>query len=712
MEQTQEPSSVNGRKRIVKKLMEEELSKLEQVQRSEEEETIVNQILKRYPSKDWQSYHSHLLLDALMILNSNRELNLILLQDPNPLRANHLQKLPKSQVEKEKCKSVREDKFRENGVISRRKSVELVCAKKFQKENIYHFLWNKIRSLYGEQSTGRENPRIPSRIVVLKPRTRTMEVSENIMCHCSLLHSRHGLKNKGKSVKPSYFSFRGMKRKMRCAAVDGQKEQHWISKDGGKWIGGEVSNRDEKPSVDVQMKDLQSENRLEIASPKKSSHKNLSSSSVHFPKRRDFGVYLEARRHLSERFSHVEKEETFSGKESSKTLGRVLCLQQHDLVPIRSPKRNIQYSFVTSQMRFSPYSNSCVLQKEHRTSCLSSSMQNKGPFPFAENDGKSDDQLHIFDSKPDKSENYSLDTEGHESICSISDDFSSHRYVKNADVNDDFNSVEEQTTASSSTRITSPKRSTDTANVSEEFGYCECSRPDSPSDSQQLTSSLDDSSPSPSSIQKLGCGDSIYDRIENPSPVSVLDKFFLEDITSPPPSTTTKPGRSNCITYTNSRMQPIHIDFEEQHGYLNCDKLFLEWYSSDQQLSPSFFDELELSAIDSPCDHKLLFDFVNEVISEARTSYFSCSTFLSFLKPKLQPIPVDKVVAREIKKRVSQHLLLSSVAPRRLEQIVGEDLATSATWMDIRHDVEDIVVHIDESILEDLMQEAMPEFNI
>lgn len=344
--------------------------------------------------------------------------------------------------------------------------------------------------------------------------------------------------------------------------------------------------------------------------------------------------------------------------------------------------------------------------------------------------------------------------------------------MKNADVNDDFNSVEEQTTASSSTRITSPKRSTDTANVSEEFGYCECSRPvsfsthydkfatqhfcttirqfpasdfdlhqDSPSESQQLTSSLDDSSPSPSSIQKLGCGDSIYDRIENPSPVSVLDKFFLEDITSPLPSTTTKPGRSNCITYSkclrcsiffisiclpylrlrtiialnpaaNSRMQPIHIDFEEQHGYLNWDKLFLEWYSSDQQLSPSFFDELELSAIDSPCDHKLLFDFVNEVISEARTSYFSCSTFLSFLKPKLQPIPVDKVVAREIKKRVNQHLLLSPVAPRRLDQIVGEDLATSATWMDIRHDVEDIVVHIDESILEDLIQEAMPEFNI
>lgn len=162
----------------------------------------------------------------------------------------------------------------------------------------------------------------------------------------------------------------------------------------------------------------------------------------------------------------------------------------------------------------------------------------------------------------------------------------------------------------------------------------------------------------------------------------------------------------------NSTMQPIHIDFEEQYGYPNWDKLFLKWYSSDQLLSPSFYDESELPSLNSLCDQKLLFDYVDEVLSEAYQCYFSCSPVLSFLKPKLQPIPVDKVVGHEIKKRVIMHLLQSPMAPRRLDEIVGEDLASSSTWMDIRRDVEDIVVHMVESILDELIPEALPELHI
>lgn len=49
--------------------------------------------------------------------------------------------------------------------------------------------------------------------------------------------------------------------------------------------------------------------------------------------------------------------------------------------------------------------------------------------------------------------------------------------MKKAETNDDFNTMEDPTTASSRTCITSPRQSTDTANMSEEFGYLECSRP-------------------------------------------------------------------------------------------------------------------------------------------------------------------------------------------------------------------------------------------
>lgn len=425
MEQTQNPLRTNGGKRIVKKLIEEEVSSLELVQMSEETETTVDQILSQYRSKEGQSDRSHRFWDTLKILNSNRELNLILLQDPNPLLVDCLQKLPKLQAEKEKRRSVREAKRGESGVISGRKSVEVVCTKKFQKENIYHFLWNKIRGSNGEQSTGRENPRTPSRIVDLKLRKGRKQISENVNCHCSFMHSPHRFKNQGKSVKTTYFSFRAMKSKMRRAGVDDRKEQHWISKDGDKGIGGKIASRNDKPSTDVKMKDTQSKIRLEIASPKESSHKKLSSSSVHFPKRRDFDIYLEARRHLSERLSHVQKDETFSAKESPKTLDRMLSSHQHDFLPFHSPEWVIQSDSVTSQMRIFPYSDFCGLQKEDKSSCLSSSTQNKGPSSFADN-GKFDDQLHIFGSKPGNSENHSPDTEGHKSISSVTNEFSSN----------------------------------------------------------------------------------------------------------------------------------------------------------------------------------------------------------------------------------------------------------------------------------------------
>ncbi|KAG5539648.1 hypothetical protein RHGRI_020002 [Rhododendron griersonianum] len=521
MEQTQNPLRTDGGKRIVEKLMEEEVSSLELVQMSEETETTVDQILRQYCSKEGQSDRSHRFWDTLKILNSNRELNLILLQDPNPILADCLQKLPKLQAEKEKCSSVREAKCRESGVISGRKSAEVVCTKKFQKENIYHFLWNKIRSSNGEQSTGRENPPTPSRIVDLKLRKGRKEISENVNCHCTFKHSPHRLKNQGKSVKTTYFSFGGMKSKMRCAGVDDRKEQHWISKDGGKGIGGKIASRNDKPSADVKMKDTQSKIRLEIASPKESSHKKLSSSSVHFggkiasrndkpsadvkmkdtqskirleiasPKesshkklssssvhflKGDFDIYLEARRHLSERFSHVQKDETFSAKESPKTLDRILSSHQHDFLPFHSPEWVNQSGSVTSEMRIFPNSDFCGLQKEDKSSCLSSSTQNKGPSSFADN-GKFDDQLHIFGSKPGNSENHSPDTEGHKGISSVTNDFSSNCYMKKAETSDDFNTMEDPTIASSRTCITSPRQSTDTANMSEEFGYLECSRP-------------------------------------------------------------------------------------------------------------------------------------------------------------------------------------------------------------------------------------------
>jgi hypothetical protein len=45
--------------------------------------------------------------------------------------------------------------------------------------------------------------------------------------------------------------------------------------------------------------------------------------------------------------------------------------------------------------------------------------------------------------------------------------------------------------------------------------------------------------------------------------------------------------------------------------------------------------------------------------------------------------------------------------PHTLDQLVKKDMAKTGTWMDLRCDIETILVEIGEAIFEDLMEEAI-----
>ncbi|KAL6979575.1 hypothetical protein U1Q18_021236 [Sarracenia purpurea var. burkii] len=710
------------------------------VQKSEDAEKCIDLVFGQYLSKERESYRSPRFLDVLKILNSNKELFLKLLQDPNSFLAKHIQKLRDLQEEKEVFKLVPESKFGEGGIRTRHCD-EATSNMKCQKQNMYNFLRSKFRSPYAYISSRVENPQIPSEIVGLKPGVRMMEISENITCHCSFMHSHRNIKNKRKSMKASYFSFKGVRRKLKCARGDDQKEQHWIATNGnldqfphdqqikgggGEGIGGKIATRNFESSGDTKIRDKLDQPR-DPRSAIKGLYKDLSLSNVNCSRGSDLEIYQEANRHLSERLNNTTHNESSSGKEAPRTLGRILSLPQHDFLVTRSPEQVTEHS----QLRFFPYRNlqmasdtSCRLQKENKSRFPSSLWQSIEASPCADN-RESNDTLQIFHSKPDMFE------------ILLSDN--SDGYMKIAEINDvmqpgEFNILEVRST-SSNTCIASVKQSTNTANICEEVEYFECSRPDSPSENQVLTSSLEDSSPSPSSIQELKVGDSINDRTEHRSPVSVLESFFIEHVTSPP-KTITNPA--------NSTMQPLPIEVEEhnpvvssgdpkmdletgmnyhelasmsdevflQAACLPWDRLLLKGQPSDQLLlSPPLLDETEFPPINSSIDHRLLFDFLREVVSEVYTCYFGCSPWLSFLRPKIYPVPGNTMAVHEIKKRVDQYLLPLMV-PTSLEQLVGEDVVSSETWMDIRHDSEDIVIQMVEFSVEELLAETIYEIQI
>jgi len=69
---------------------------------------------------------------------------------------------------------------------------------------------------------------------------------------------------------------------------------------------------------------------------------------------------------------------------------------------------------------------------------------------------------------------------------------------------------------------------------------------DSSADNQMSPSSTSDYLSSPSTIQRVEDLDKAKERAEQPSPVSVLEHFFMEDMITRPSSHASRPGKLLC----------------------------------------------------------------------------------------------------------------------------------------------------------------------
>ncbi|KAK9265378.1 hypothetical protein L1049_003528 [Liquidambar formosana] len=725
---------------------------LHPVQMSEAAEAFISQkfIVEKRLITDEASHQSKQFLDAQEILNSDRELFLKLLQDPNSLLVKHIQDLQDSQAEKDLTKSFSETKLSDYGITYGRQCEEPVDT---QKQNMHKPFFKKIKFWDRYQSKESGDPQPSTEMILLKPGLTSIQNFKTNTSYYSSLQSHHSLRNKGHGFRPTYFSFESIKRKLKYAVGESREEQHWISmigalckfpydrhgsKDGAK------ANRTTTCVIDVKRSDKKCKPNdfeqsigHEVAPANEGGHKNLNSSTVTDAKRRESYIYIEAKRHLSKILSNGVVDADFSRKRVPTTLGRILSSREYDFSPTYGPGRDGEHGFETAQMRFAPYSNYCIatassweLQEEKKTSCVSPLKQNVEAPPCGANK-LPDDQLYVLDSKQIISENHFEDSREHESISSSMDDSSPEGYAKSVETSDvicpgkiNFLDVYEP----NNTPTTSANQSTDTANVCEENGFSKCSR---------LDSSLDNQPPSPLSIQKVVDLDSIKDKAEQPSPVSVLEPFFIDDVTSP---------TSTISQHAAAKppMQPLQINFEENFSSapvitpsdpkinfstcmedeastseyvravlkssgLNWEELAVNWHLSDQLLDPSLFDEMELLPIQSCGEPKLYFDCINEVLLDVCQHYFRCSPWLPSIKLKILPVQVEKFVVHEVMDSFDRHLLLQQSPPHALEWLAVKDIEKSGKWMDIRIDTEDIVIEMVEASLEELIMETIVE---
>ncbi|KAK3226379.1 hypothetical protein Dsin_006241 [Dipteronia sinensis] len=134
------------------------------------------------------------------------------------------------------------------------------------------------------------------------------------------------------------------------------------------------------------------------------------------------------------------------------------------------------------------------------------------------------------------------------------------------------------------------------------------------------------------------------------------------------------------------------------------------WHSDDQPVDPSVYLDTDFTAGNEcgDCDlMMLLFDLINEVLIDIyERSYSYYPTPLSSLS-HVHPMPAGYHVLKEVWENISWYLHLTPQIDRSLDYVVGRDLAKGDEWMNLQFDTECVALEVEEFIFEDLLEELI-----
>ncbi|KAB2092364.1 hypothetical protein ES319_A02G025500v1 [Gossypium barbadense] len=668
-------------------------------------------------------------MDALQILSLNEELFLKLLRDPNSSLVKNSKN--STNARDEESKPFSGSNFSEQEPAGLRQPNETVNRKQ------RNFFRRKSKSQERDLSDEQKVSEASTRIVVLKPGptcSQTAETGSNIG---SSPESKNIIRHREPNEKVgSHFFLSEIKRKLRHAMG---REHHRIpAKEIPKRLSGERQSSSDNGGLKeyIGMNSPTKDHFFieRIAKPSSSVKKGEKTSKLKVPESsteyetthfsRHSNIYIEAKKHLSEMLTNGDDIMDLSGRQVPKTLGRILSLPDYNSSPISSPARNPEPSSITAQSRFASPDKFQKLQ--NNVSNLSQSAVEPESRPGV-SDNKNGDEVrgdNAILNKLDACVNDDKEDQSHSSTKGETSCEGEVIVVEETEI-----TVEGETElldASSDTNdysITRDDKNVDMSEVYDEKQYPECSKQDLTEEDQQLFSPL--ASPSNSSLTKK-----VEGLEERPSPVSVLEPIFSEDVISP--------ASIRCISGETS-IQPLRIRFEEHGGSLATDRsnrfktcmddkesiyeyvkavleassfewdeFYIRSLSSDMLLDPLLLDEVEYLPNQLCHDKNLLFDCINEVLVEV-CGYYLGSPGVLFVKTNIRPIPNMKNTIEEIWQGVYWHMLPMPL-PRSLDQIVRKDMAKVGTWMDLRLDTDCIGSEISEAIFEDFVEDTITSF--
>ncbi|XP_058076021.1 uncharacterized protein LOC131224723 isoform X2 [Magnolia sinica] len=700
---------------------------------SEDAESFLNQkfIHAKQLIRDGALHRSKEYMDLLEILNSNKELFQKLLQDPNSLLVKHIQELRNAQSEKlSKVEGVGNSKQCNDETVSHKQS---------GKQNMHSFFRRK------DKTTQIKN--VSNKIVILKPKNPvTIRDSMTLTSSSSSSQSHYTSGNQAESERfTSHFSLTEITRKLKHAIRERKKEQNSTSADGilhriptrlqdSRAICS-TSSQSERTSEHSKLNECQSSIEYEAAFSSSDNQGDSNQMTVVSPHQRDCNVYNEAKKHLAQMLNAGHGGEDLPTGQSPRTLGRILSMPECNMLSLRSSPRDKEPGTVSGLTRDSyrlcgenvwffnkgkpanRSSRSLLTQKAEDLSCT------EGGYPDGKIQERNSDSELPKGNLPDPEIQESIWSRG-ESWCDI----------EIVEVRDDVR-IEENTPLNipselqSNTPIIDNNHSSNVPEKCEQDGSSEFLKPDPSKEKTTPTSTLSPFSGSHLLIDRTEAPENISEKPERPSPVSILEPFFVDDVISPAsPQIAKLPVEPRRIHFDERDNRDIDIatldpeinlkdcveqkelKFKYVRAVLEASGLqfdeSIEWrHFAHQPLNPSLFDEVEASSTRSSHEWRLLFDCINEVLEEVYQQFFSISPWTSFVKPNIRPTPVGKDVVHKVWRGIDRYL--NPEFPHTLDEITGKDMEKSGKWMDLRIDVECIGIDMGEVILEELMEEAI-----
>ncbi|KAK8966452.1 hypothetical protein KSP40_PGU009795 [Platanthera guangdongensis] len=619
--------------------------------------------------------HSQEFMDALEILNSNKELFVRLIQDSNSLVFKHSQEFLKqritdfSKLEVDQCLEEMahfEDKFDDSGRNGKSCSNQM-----FWKQKVQYF--SKKDRCKGKTASKIHNALEElSRIVVLKPllsRNYGDAAIESPYSSAQPTDTNKYEKNTDKFV--SYFSFREIKRKLRHIIGESRKEQALTFSDGllnrTPLSCNASTNAYRMTSTENSIKSFPEKTECRAENTGQSSLASLFHGES-FSKETD-GHFVE------KLFTDYRTNNSTNNKESN-SLAKLLSSSDN----LCSPKYS---SHVVRDQTLSPYEmiSSPELHSVCDTPILKGTVETSFDLDVEMipiNSVAANDIVEMKDETCDGKFN----TKGRSEIVKLENikSISTNPAEQNIDTENSFSCER----------------------FEEEEGFSTPSEQDTRNEKPRIVITSASTPPSSLIINEHVSSEFIVDKPDRPSPVSVLEPFFIEDDASP--------DHPSIKAELLMPLQPNYLNNREDSAIVitTSDYSIPHQRCCSSELLPrsSVFDEIKALNLYGE-DPKLISDCVNEAFLERNDRQFQTYPCAYVLKSTVRPpILTEDLIIQEVCKAIESYL--SSQFQCTLNDIMRKDMGCTK-WMDLRLQMEWIIAEIGCSIFDELMEETIVE---